>query len=44
VLVERNEDGEILHIRATKVGENGVKPDAWYTLTNGELTEVSDEQ
>jgi len=40
VLCERNDKGELLHIRASKVGENGVKPDVWYTLTNGELVEA----
>ena len=32
VLVHRNEHGEIVHIRASKVGENGIKPDVWYRL------------
>lgn len=32
VLVCRNDDGEIVHIRASKVGENGIKPDVWYGL------------
>jgi hypothetical protein len=32
VLVYRNDEGEIVHIRASKVGENGIKPDTWYTL------------
>jgi hypothetical protein len=32
VLVYRNDEGEIVHIRARKVGENGIKPDTWYTL------------
>ena len=32
VLVHRNEDGSIAHIRASKVGENGIKPDTWYSL------------
>ena len=32
VLVYRNDDGEIIHIRASKVGENGIKPDVWYEL------------
>ena len=25
-------DGRLVHIRASKVGENGIKPDTWYTL------------
>jgi hypothetical protein len=41
VLVERTTDGDILHVRASKVGENGIKPDVWYTLTDGEFTEVA---
>jgi hypothetical protein len=32
VLVYRNDKGEIVHIKASKVGENGVKPNVWYTL------------
>lgn len=41
-LVERDDDGSILHIFASKVGENGVKPDTWYMLRDGALTEVWD--
>ncbi len=41
VLVHRNDDGELLHIRASKVGENGIKPDVWYSLNaDGEFVEV----
>ena len=41
VLVHRNDDGELLHIRASKVGENGIKPDVWYSLNeSGEFVEV----
>ena len=37
--------GELIHIRASKVGENGIKPDTWYTLDeNGDFVEVSDER
>ncbi|EDW1128408.1 hypothetical protein QG20_004203, partial [Salmonella enterica subsp. enterica] len=32
VLCYRNDEGELIHIRASKVGDNGVKPDTWYTL------------
>ena len=39
VLCERNNQGELLHIRASKVGENGVKPDTWYSLKDGEFAE-----
>ena len=41
VCVYRNDDGELVHIRASKVGENGIKPNTWYTLDeNGEFVEV----
>ena len=32
VLVNRNDDGEIVHVFASKVGENGIEPDVWYAL------------
>lgn len=36
-----SEDGSIIHIKASKVGENGIKPDTWYTLdANGDFMEV----
>ncbi|WP_120807105.1 hypothetical protein, partial [Yersinia sp. IP36721] len=38
VLCYRNGEGELIHIRASKVGENGIKPDVWYSLNeNGEF-------
>ncbi|MGE4845965.1 DUF7666 domain-containing protein [Yersinia enterocolitica] len=41
VLCYRNDDGEIIHIRASKVGENGIKPDVWYSLNeDGEFEEA----
>ena len=42
VLCYRDEnDGRLLHIRASKVGDNGIKPDVWYTLdANGEFMAV----
>ncbi len=41
VLVHRNDDGEIIHIRASKVGENGIKAGVFYTLNEaGEFVEV----
>ncbi len=32
VLCYRKYDGSLVHIRASKVGENGIKPDVWYSL------------
>ena len=41
VLAYRNEDGEIIHIRASKVGDNGIKAGVWYSLDkDGEFFEV----
>ncbi len=41
VLCYRNDDGELIHIRASKVGENGIKPDVWYSLNeDGEFEEA----
>ena len=41
VLCFHNGDGTLKHIRASKVGENGVKPDTWYTLNeDGDFVEV----
>lgn len=38
-----NETGAILHIRASKIGENGIKPDTWYSLNDaGEFVEKVD--
>ena len=45
VLTHRNYGDEIVHIRASKVGENGIKPDTWYQLDeNGEFVELEDEE
>ncbi len=42
VLVYRDKDGVIVHIRASKVGENGIKAGTWYSLDEfGEFVEVS---
>ncbi|EHC6130780.1 hypothetical protein JR664_002622 [Salmonella enterica] len=32
VLCYRDEDGELIHIRASKVGENSIMPNTWYQL------------
>jgi hypothetical protein len=41
VCINRDNNGNILHIRASKVGENGIKPDTWYSLNDsGEFMEV----
>ena len=42
VLCYRDHDGKIIHVRASKVGENGVKPNVWYSLDeNGEFVECA---
>ena len=44
VCVYRNDDGELIHIKASKVGENNIKADTWYTLDGfGEFVEVKDD-
>lgn len=41
VLCYRNDEGELLHIRASKVGENGIEPDVWYSLdVDGEFVKI----
>lgn len=41
VCVYRNKSGDLIHIRASKVGDNNIKPDTWYTLNEiGEFKEV----
>ena len=38
-------DGRLIHIRASKVGENGIKPDTWYALdAQGEFVEPENEE
>ncbi|EBO3639597.1 hypothetical protein CDF10_01740 [Salmonella enterica] len=40
VLCYRDEDGELIHILASKVGENGIMPNTWYQLDkDGEFVE-----
>jgi len=42
VCVYRDDALRLVHIRASRVGDNGIKPDTWYTLDkNGEFVEVS---
>jgi hypothetical protein len=42
VLTHRNDNGDLIHIRASKVGENGIKPDVWYSLdADGEFVEAT---
>ena len=44
VCVYHNDDGELIHIKASKVGENNIKADTWYTLDEfGEFVEVKDD-
>ncbi|WP_425477072.1 hypothetical protein, partial [Luteimonas cucumeris] len=42
VCVYRDDNWNLVHIRASKVGDNGIKPDTAYTLNAyGEFVEVS---
>ena len=42
VLINRDDEGHIRHIRASKVGENGIKADVWYVLdADGEFQEAA---
>ena len=34
IVCRDEETGDIVAIRASKVGENGVKPNAWYSLNS----------
>ena len=44
VLCFRDDEGELIHIRASKVGDNGVQADVWYQLDeNGEFVEANDD-
>ncbi|ABX36048.1 hypothetical protein Daci_3410 [Delftia acidovorans SPH-1] len=43
VLVHFNDDGELIHIRASKVGENGVAAGKWYLLdADGQFVECEE--
>ena len=40
VCVYRNDDGDLIHIRSAKVGDDGIKSDTWYMLDDtGEFVE-----
>jgi hypothetical protein len=44
VLAYRNDDGDLIHIRASKVGENGIEPGTWYLLNaEGEFVKAQDQ-
>ena len=44
VLTHRNNDGDLICIRAAMVGQDEIKPNVWYTLTaDGEFVESGDE-
>jgi len=41
VCVYRNDVGDLIHIRASKVGDNGIKANTWYSLDeSGEFVEA----
>jgi hypothetical protein len=43
VCIYRDGFGTIKHIKSSLVGENGIKPDTWYTLNeHGEFVECQD--
>ena len=43
VLTHRNDDGDLICIRAAMVGQDGIKPDVWYVLNEGgQLEEVTE--
>ena len=45
VLCYRQDNGVLIHIRASKIGENGIKPDTWYVLNErGEFVEDCDDE
>ena len=33
VLCSHDDDGNLLHIKASRVGDNGIEPDVFYTLS-----------
>ena len=45
VCVYRDSNGDLIHIKASKVGENGIKANTWYTLdADGEFVEVENDE
>ena len=45
VCVYRDCNGNLMHIKASKVGENGIKANTWYTLdADGEFVEVENDE
>lgn len=36
VLCRRDDEGNLISIRASKVGENGIEPDVFYTLNDSD--------
>ena len=45
VCVYRDCNGDLMHIKASKVGENGIKANTWYTLdADGEFVEVENDE
>lgn len=40
VLVERSDRGEIIGVFASKVGDNGIRPNVWYALRDGKPVEA----
>ena len=45
VCVYRDYNGDLMHIKASKVGENGIKANTWYTLdVNGWFVEVESDE
>ena len=45
VCVYRDCNGNLIHIKASKVGENGIKANTWYTLdADGEFVEVENDE
>ena len=41
VIAHRDDDGNLLGIKSAMVGQDGIKPDVWYSLNeSGEFVEV----